>query len=99
MFADSSAATGLERLDPPTRARVLMALLALILLGVTLVACAMIGGRWVRRLARHKPRRAARHRHPFGGSTLRPSMDPTAGPMGDTLVAEHRTDETRIDHS
>lgn len=37
-------------LDPPTRAVLLMALLAFVILGMGLIAGAMIGGRWVRRL-------------------------------------------------
>ncbi|TWT95954.1 hypothetical protein Pla108_30310 [Botrimarina colliarenosi] len=37
-------------LDPPTRAVLLMALLAFVLLGLGLVAGAMLGGRWVRRI-------------------------------------------------
>ncbi len=45
----------LERLDPPLRAAVVMALLALTLTGLFLVTFAMIGGRWVRRLARQRP--------------------------------------------
>lgn len=45
----------LERLDPPRRAAVVMALLGLVLLGLLLVACVMIGAHWVRRLARHRP--------------------------------------------
>jgi hypothetical protein len=45
----------LEQLDPPRRAAVLMALLGLVLLGLVLVTCAMIGAHWVRRVARHKP--------------------------------------------
>jgi hypothetical protein len=45
----------LERLDPPRRAAVVMALLALVLTGLLLVACAMLGGHWVRRMARHRP--------------------------------------------
>ena len=45
----------IERLDPPRRAAVVMALLALVLTGLLLVACAMLGGHWVRRMARHRP--------------------------------------------
>jgi len=45
----------LERLDPPRRAAVVMALLALVLTGLMLVACAMLGAHWVRRMARHRP--------------------------------------------
>jgi hypothetical protein len=42
--------TLLERLDPSTRAKLLMALLALILLGITLLAVVCIGARYVRRM-------------------------------------------------
>jgi hypothetical protein len=45
----------LEQLDPPRRAAVVMALLALVLTGLLLVTCIMLGAHWVRRLARHKP--------------------------------------------
>lgn len=45
----------LERLDPPRRAAVLMALLGLTLVGMFLIAFVMIGGHWVRKLARHRP--------------------------------------------
>src|SRR5205085_2031038 len=56
LFAEvQSAAPVLERLDPPRRAAVVMALLALVLVGLLLVLIAMLGGHWVRRLARHRP--------------------------------------------
>lgn len=45
----------LRRLDPPRRAAVLMALLALVLTGLFLVMAVMIGAHWVRKLARHGP--------------------------------------------
>ena len=54
LVAESTAPV-LERLDPPRRAAVVMALLALVLTGLALVTCVMIGAHWVRRLARHKP--------------------------------------------
>ncbi|MEN0109976.1 MAG: hypothetical protein AAF805_04570 [Planctomycetota bacterium] len=41
---------GAPLLDPPTRAVLAMALLAFVLLGLGLMAGAMLGGRWVRRL-------------------------------------------------
>lgn len=44
-----------QRLDPVRRAKLLMALFALLLVGLLLVALAMIGARYVRRLARHRP--------------------------------------------
>ncbi len=46
----------LERLDPPRRAAVIMALLGLTLIGLFLITFVMIGGHWVRRLARQRPR-------------------------------------------
>lgn len=45
----------LERLDPPRRAAVVMALLALTLIGIFLIVFVMVGGHWVRRMARHRP--------------------------------------------
>jgi len=45
----------LRQLDLPRRTAVVMALLALVLTGLALVTCAMIGARWVRRMARHDP--------------------------------------------
>jgi hypothetical protein len=45
----------IERLDPPRRAAVIMALLGLTLVGLFLIAFVMVGGHWVRRLARHRP--------------------------------------------
>ena len=44
-----------ERLDAPVRAAVVMALLALTLVGLFLITFVMVGGHWVRRLARHRP--------------------------------------------
>lgn len=43
-----------EQLDAPRRAAVVMALLGLTLLGLFLIAFVMLGGHWVRRLARHR---------------------------------------------
>jgi hypothetical protein len=49
----------LERLDPPRRAAVIMALLGLTLIGLFLIAFIMVGGHWVRRLARHRPKKGS----------------------------------------
>lgn len=45
----------LDRIDAFTRAKLMMAILGLVLLGVGLVVMVMMGGRYVRRLARHRP--------------------------------------------
>ncbi len=55
----------LHRLDPVLRAQVLMALLGLVLLGLVLVLLVMIGGRYVRRLARQR-----NGADPAGGRTI-----------------------------
>jgi hypothetical protein len=55
LLAADPAAPVIERLDPPRRAAVVMALLGLVLTGLLLVACAMLGANWVRRMARHHP--------------------------------------------
>lgn len=49
--------TMLEKLDPPTRASVLMALLGLIILGFGLMLLVWLGGRFVRRYRQGRPRR------------------------------------------
>ena len=55
LLAQQSAEPVLERLDPPRRAAVVMALLGLVLTGLLLVTIVMVGAHWVRRMARHKP--------------------------------------------
>jgi hypothetical protein len=60
LAAEEAAEPVLERLDPPRRAAVVMALLALTIIGLFLVVFTMVGGHWVRRLARHRPGRSRR---------------------------------------
>jgi hypothetical protein len=55
LIAQQAAEPLIEQLDPPRRAVVVMALLGLVLTGLFLVTVAMLGGHWVRRLARHRP--------------------------------------------
>ncbi len=43
-----------RKLDPVLRAQVLMTLLGLLLLGLCLIVMVLMGGRYVRRLARHR---------------------------------------------
>ena len=52
--ADAAARPLIFRLDPELRAKVVMALLAIILVGGLLVAIAVLGGRRARRLARDR---------------------------------------------
>ena len=44
----------LHKLDPALRAKVIMALIGLVLLGLALVLLVLVGGRYVRRLARQR---------------------------------------------
>ncbi len=59
--AEEQAEPLLMRLDPQRRAKVLMALLGLVLVGVALVAMAYLGGRYLRRMIK-QPVRSTRPR-------------------------------------
>jgi hypothetical protein len=100
LFASQASKPVLERLDPPRRAAVVMALLALVLTGLFLVACIMLGGHWVRRLARHKPgSRAANSSHSAGNRGLRDSLHailPEAK-SDDTVQLESPSNDTKVD--
>lgn len=88
----------LQLLDPPRRAAVLMAILGLVLLGIVLVACVMIGGRWVRRLARHE-HGPTKHTANIENQRLRRTLEPIlpAGNAGETTVAPRTADDTVVD--
>jgi hypothetical protein len=101
MGAETTAPV-LERLDPPRRAAVVMALLGLVLTGLVLVTCVMLGAHWVRRLARHKPNEHL----PTGEAKaiaerdrLRKSLEPILPDVksGDTVQIDASTKETKVD--
>jgi hypothetical protein len=87
----------LERLDPPRRAAVVMALLAIAIVGIFLVACVMLGAHWARRLAsrRHGPSR--RHAN-IENERLRSALQPMlpADNTGETIIVNKRADDTVI---
>ncbi len=101
-FAAEATTPVLERLDPPRRAVVVMALLGLVLTGLVLITCVMLGAHWVRRLARHKPNdllpsielRGAAER-----DRLRKSLEPILPDVktGDTVQIDGSTKETKVD--
>jgi hypothetical protein len=98
LAAEEAAELPLEQLDPPRRAAVLMSILALVLLGLLLVACTMIAGRWVRRLARdrHGPTTLIAH---VENQRLRSALEPIlpAGDPADTKIIRHNSDQTVAD--
>ena len=91
----------LERLDPPRRAAVVMALLALTLIGLFLIVFAMLGGNWARRLARHRP--GAGGKRPSGRKgdnvRLRDSLQPIApdAKSDDTIQLGRSSKDTRVE--
>lgn len=101
LLAQQSAERLLERLDPPRRAAVVMALLGLVLTGLLLVTIAMLGANWVRRLARHRPgrQRATTDAQAATNRQLRESLHavmPDVRPE-DTIQMSGSTKETRAD--
>lgn len=100
LAAEDAADMPLERLDPPRRAAVMMAILALVLTGIALVACVMIGGRWVRRMARdtHGPTTNTMHIENKRLRTALESILPkTNAPPGETTVSNRKSNETVSD--
>jgi predicted PurR-regulated permease PerM len=102
LVAQQATEPVLERLDPPRRAAVVMALLAMVLLGLLLVTCIMIGARWVRRLARHHPTHQVAGNSNIsqrGSRALSQSLRavlPNAS-TGDTVQLDRSTKETQAD--
>jgi hypothetical protein len=103
LLAQQAAEPVLERLDPPRRAAVIMALLGLVLTGLLLVTIAMVGGHWVRRLARHRPG----ERRPNSSQAeaarknrqLRESLSAILPdvPSGETIQMDRTAKETKVD--
>ena len=102
VFAAETTSPVLERLDPPRRAVVVMALLGLVLTGLVLITCVMLGAHWVRRLARHKPNDllpAIESRGAAERDRLRRSLEPILPDVktGDTVQIDGSTKETKVD--
>jgi hypothetical protein len=97
-----AASSVLERLDPPKRAAVVMALLGLMLTGLVLVTCVMLGSHWVRRLARHRPRSRGQRttsRSPAESRRVRKSLEGILPSVksGDTVQLDPGSSETIVD--
>jgi hypothetical protein len=92
----------IEQLDPPRRAAVVMALIGIVLTGLALVACAMLGANWVRRMARHQPRTTRvtqSSTSPAENLRLRDSLRDVlpADETRDTVNIEKELGETKVD--
>ena len=78
------AQAGAQKLPPPTRAAVIMALLGIVLVGLLIVAIILLGGHWVRRQGVHRrgrsvpPDRQPLHRQKdlFENSPANASLNP-----------------------
>ena len=99
ILAANDVGPPLEQLKPAQRVAVIMALLGLTLIGLFLVAFIMVGGHWVRRLARHRPRRR-------GTSTVVSDNSASADApqivlpdekSGDTMLLDRASRETKIE--
>ena len=88
----------LERLDPPRRAAVVMALLAITIVGVFLVAFVILGGNWARRLARRRHGPSHQNKN-IENERLRSALEPIlpVDNSGETIIVNKRGDDTVID--
>jgi hypothetical protein len=92
----------LERLDPQRRTAVIMAIILMVVIGLILVTCTMLGGRWVRHVARQKPRPsrlATDSPSADENDNLRESLDgvlPQVNP-DETIHTDREKGETKID--
>ncbi len=92
----------LERLDPPKRTFVIMAIIFIAIIGLLLVTCTMLGARWVRGIARQQPRPPRLENGALAvaeNRNLRASLDgllPNVDP-NETIHADREKGETKID--
>ena len=95
----AQSATTAEKIPPPTRAAVLMALLGILLLGMLMVVATLLGGHWVRRWGAHRrgpavPPDLLLKKNPQDAplSTAPPKLPSGEPDPGDTVT----TDDTRV---
>lgn len=81
-----------EKLPPPLRAIVMMALLGILLLGMMFIVFVLVGGHWIRRLGSHRrgpavPPDVARSPSPENRAPTNPPKLPNADiGEGDTMI-------------
>jgi hypothetical protein len=99
LAAEQAAEPLLERLDPERRVAVVMALLGIAVVGIFLVTMVLLGGSWVRRLARHN-RGPTTDTTNVANKRLRSALEPLLpadGKTDETTVVKRGTDETVSD--
>ncbi|HET6879097.1 MAG TPA: hypothetical protein VFI31_03015 [Pirellulales bacterium] len=72
-----------KRLPPPVRAKAMMAILGLIVLGIGLIAMVVLGGMIVKRLARHRSRPSEPRDDSWYQKPLEPETPPDAADDND----------------
>jgi hypothetical protein len=102
LFAAQRAEPVLERLDPPQRLYVIMAIIFIVVIGLLLVTCTMLGARWVRGIARQQPRTTRLGPDTAADSTnadSRPPLD-AAGLQrnpNETIQIDRKKSDTKVD--
>jgi len=99
LMAATSVEPVLEQLDKPRRAAVVMALLGLTLVGLFLITFVLVGGHWVRRLARHRPGGSRPAGQAAGVSQLKESLQGKLpeGKTDDTMLIDTYSKDTKVD--
>ena len=99
IFAVKDAGPALEQMKPAQRVAVIMALLGLTLIGLFLITFIMVGGHWVRRLARHRPRsgRTVVERGDDAAAANAPQIILPDEKSGDTMLLDRASRETKIE--
>jgi hypothetical protein len=100
VLADQSTTQPLiERLDPPRRAGVVMALLVITILGLFLITVVLLGGNWARRLARRRYPRSDGQAN-IENERLRSVLQPIlpTGSTGETTIAKRTSNDTIAGH-
>lgn len=87
-----------DRLDAPTRAAIVMALLGLTLVGLFLITFVMVGGHWVRRLARHRPGRQRFRKNAETEGQLREGLQNILPEIksSDTVLLDTSSKDTKV---
>jgi hypothetical protein len=100
IVAAKDVGPAIEQMKPAQRVAVIMALLGLTLIGLFLVTFIMVGGHWVRRLARHRPRSTGTSTNAADETTTGGDVPQIVLPdenSGDTMLLDRASKETKIE--